>query len=269
MISQRSTSATIVRVGMSTDGYTLLRATADEEEKSDCNDLQTPQAQIVDDVEGSHNNWGTASVMCPSRPKYDVRSVEIPGSVTRFEQDMISLISTFSGTHSTEAGRYFVEHLSRVTGDAELTTKGYLGRQYSRIIMWPTHGPDVKESVDGDFCSDVNWIFAYCDYDISVIGDSDCPMSATIIGSLYPLIPSRNYSKLYSTVSFEKPDKYMRPRGVIRRAATKAYSEYAKILEERSKQAFQQEIRQYLKYLTVICVIIIIIIFLFIKLTAH
>jgi hypothetical protein len=262
-----STSATIMSVGMPADGYTLLMATADEEEKFDCNDLQTPQAQIVDDVEGGHNNWGTESVMCPSRPKYDVRSIEIPGSVTRFEQDMISLISTFSGTHSTEAGRYFVEHLSRVTGDAESTTKDNVA---SHIIMWPTHGPDVKESVDGDFCSDVNWIFAYCDCDISVIDDSDCPMSATIIGSLHPLIPSPNYSELYSTVSFEKPEKYMRPRGVILRAAKKAYSEYKKIPGERERERVKQASQQELKRcLTVICVIVIIIIFLSIKLIAH
>ena len=252
---------------MPADGYTLLMATADEEEKSDCNDLQTPQAQIVDDVEGSPNNWGTASVICPSRPKYDVRSIEIPGSVTRFEQDMIFLISTFSGTHSTEAGRYFVEQLSRV--DAKLSTEDYLSQEYSRIIMWPTHGPDVKESVDGDFCSDVNWIFAYCDYDIPVMGDSDRPMRAAIIGSLFPLIPSRNYSELYSTVSFEKPVKYMRPRGVILRAATKAYSEFDRTPErERAKQASQQESRQCLIVFWCI-VILIIIIFLSIKLIAH
>ena len=239
---------------MPADGYTLLMATADEEEKSDCNDLQTPQAQIVDDVEGSPNNWGTASVICPSRPKYDVRSIEIPGTVTRFEQDMIFLISTFSGTHSTEAGRYFVEHLSRVTDGADFATT-------SRIIMWPTHGPDVKESVDGDFCSDVNWIFAYCLNDRSVIGNPDYPMSATIIGSLHPLILSPNYSELYSTVSFEKPEKYMRPRGVIRRAATKAYFEYYGTIET-------EESRKCLIVFWCI-VILIIIIFLSIKLIAH
>ena len=171
--------------------------------------------------------------MRPSRPKYVMQDVLIPGMVTRLEQDMIFLISTFSGRHFTEAGRIFVEQLSRVTDAADFTKEFPSHPIPSDIIMWPTHEPDVEESVNGDFCSDVNWIFACCHrYEW---GTSDSQMSATIIGSLYPLIPSRNYSKLYSTVLFEKPDKYMRPKGTILHAATQAYSEYDRT-PEREKQ---------------------------------
>ena len=212
---------------MSADGYTLLTATAYEETKFDSDEFQTPQAQIVD-VELRHDNYGTASVMRPSRPKYVMQNVLLPGSVTRFEQDMIFLISNFSGRHSTEAGRIFVEQLSRVTNAANFKEEVSFD-----IIMWPTHEPDVKESVDGDFCSDVNWIFAYCHKYGS--GTSDSRMSATIIGSLHPLSPSQNYSELYSTVFFERPDKYMRPKGAIFNAATQAYSEYDRT-PEREKQ---------------------------------
>lgn len=219
---------------MSADGYTLLTATAYEEKKFDSDEFQTPQAQIVD-VELRHDNCGTASVMRPPRPKYVMQNVLIPGSVTPFEQDMIFLISTFSGTHSTEAGRIFVERLSRVIDVADYKKEVSSDQIHSNIIMWPTHEPDVKESVDGDFCSDVNWIFAYCRK--NGLGTSDSRMSAIIIGSLHPLSPSQNYSELYSTVFFEKPDKYLRPKGAILHAATQAYSEYDRT-PERMKERF-------------------------------
>ena len=208
---------------MSADGYTLLTATAYEETKFDSDEFQTPQA----DVEVRHDNCETASVMRPSRSQY----VLIPGSVTRLEQDMIFLMSTFSGTHSTEAGRIFVEQLSRVTDAADFMKEFPSHPDPSDIIMWPTHEPDVQESVNGDFCSDVNWIFACCHR-----YEWGSQMSATIIGSLYPLIPSRNYSKLYSTVLFEKPDKYMRPKGTILHAATQAYSEYERTPEREKRK---------------------------------
>jgi hypothetical protein len=219
-------------IGMPADGYTLLTATTYEETKIDSDEFQTPQAQIVD-VELRHDNYGTASVMRPSRPKYVMQDVLLPGSVTRFEQDMIFLISNFSGRHSTEAGRIFVEQLSRVTDAADFMKEVSNILNPSDIIMWPTHEPDVKESVDGDFCSDVNWIFAYCHKKGPETSDSQ--MSATIIGSLHPLSPSQNYSELYSTVFFEKPDKYMRAKGAILHAATQAYSEYMRSPEGKKK----------------------------------
>jgi hypothetical protein len=107
---------------------------------------------------------------------------------------------------------------------AGCTTVGPSLAASSRIIMWPTHEPDVMEIVNGDFCSDVNWIFAYCYEDqLGIVG---CPVSAIVIGSLYPLSPSPNYSVLYSTVLFQKPDKYMRPMGEILVAAIAAYDKW-------------------------------------------
>jgi hypothetical protein len=309
--------------------YALLTAIADEEEKF--NDCEAPQAQNVDvnvvAVEVRYDKVGTTPAVTRNRPRHDRRNLIIPRSVTVFEQDMLFLISTFSGTYSTEAGRYFVEHLSRVTDTADCatlnlslagsttvgpslagcttvdpslagcttvdpslarcttvnpslagctavdpslagcsavgpslagcttvdpslagctavdpslavrttvhsslagcTTVGPMGGSLaasSSIIMWPTHETDVMEIVNGDFCSDVNWIFAY--YYKDQLGIVGCPISATIIGSLYPLSPSPNYSKLYSTVFFEKPDKYMRPMGEILVAAIAAYDKW-------------------------------------------
>jgi hypothetical protein len=238
-----SSSATTMSVDVTDVRYALLTATADEEEKFD--DCQTPQAQYVDvdvvAVEVRYDKEGTKPAETRTRPRHDRRNLIIPGSVTVFEQDMLFLISTFSGTHSTEAGRYFVERLSRVTDTADdstvnpqlagcttvgpslagctavnpsltgcttmgqslagcnavnpsltgcttvgpslagcttagpslagcatvdpslagCTTVGPSLAASSRIIMWPTHEPDVMEIVNGDFCSDVNWIFAY------------------------------------------------------------------------------------------------------------
>ena len=204
-----------MNIGVSDDRYTPLMATADEEDKFD--------AQTVD-VELGHNITPVMSFPRP-RPRYKRQNRIIPGSVTGFEQDMIFLTSTFSETHFTEAGRYFVQRHSRVTDIIDFTTEGQLLANPSRIIMWPTHIPDAKESFNGDFCSDVNWIFAYCQEVKS--GGSDCLMAATIIGSLFPMYHSGEYSALYSTVLFDKPDKYLRPKGETLRAAIAACSEWA------------------------------------------
>jgi hypothetical protein len=261
--------------------YALLTATAEEEGKFD--DCHAPQAKNVDvdvvAVEVRYDKVGKTPAVTRTRPRHDRRNLIIPGSVTVFEQDMLSLISTFSGTHSTEAGRYFVEHLSRVTDTADCatlnsslagckpvgpslagckpvgpslagckpvgpslagcTTVGPVGPSLaasSSIIMWPTHEPDVMEIVNGDFCSDVNWIFAYCYKDqLGIVG---CPISATIIGSLYPLSPSPNHSKLYTTVLFEKPDKYMRPMGETLVAAIAAYDKWKEYESRKDNRRF-------------------------------
>ena len=213
-----------MNIGVSDDRYTPLMATADEEEKFD--------AQTVDAELG---NTTTPAMSFPRpRPRYTRQNRNIPGSVTGFEQDMIFLTSTFSETHFTEAGRYFVERHSRVTEIIDLTAEDKLLSNHSRIVMWPTHRPDVRESFNGDFCSDVNWIFAYCQEIKS--GGSDCLMAATIIGSLFPMVHSGEYSALYSSVLFDKPDKYLRPKGETLRAAIAACNEWAKHRERISNQ---------------------------------
>jgi hypothetical protein len=213
-----------MNIGVSENRYTLLTATAIEGVKFD--------AQTFD-VEVGHDMVGMTPVkdLPRPRPRYNRHDRIIPGSVTGFEQEMIFLMSTFSGTHSTEAGRYFVERLSRVTDTVDFTADGPLLANPSRIIMWPTHRPDVMESVNADFGSDVNWTFAYCNEDKS--GVSDCLISATIIGSLHEREHSPQYSALYSTVLFDKPEKFVRPLGETLRAAIAACDEWAKYRREK------------------------------------
>ena len=176
-----------------------------------------------------------------ARPRYARQGILVPGSVTRHEQDMIHLMSTFSGTYTTEAGRHFVEHLSRLTTISDFKPlRTQPGSDISRIIMWPTHAPDQTESVNGDFCSDVNWIFAYCNkevidgnpalqaYDFRPPDVGSTSIYATIIGSLYPIVPSPNYSKLHSAVIIEKPEFYLKPCGEILQSAKVACDTWRK-----------------------------------------
>ena len=176
-----------------------------------------------------------------ARPRYARQGILAPGSVTRHEQDMIHLMSTFSGTYTTEAGRHFVEHLSRLTTISDFKPLRTLpGSDISRIIMWPTHAPDQTESVNGDFGSDVNWIFAYCNrevidvnpalqaYDFRPPDVGSTSIHATIIGSLYPIVPSPNYSKLHSAVIIEKPEFYLKPCGEILQSAKAACDTWRK-----------------------------------------
>jgi hypothetical protein len=197
-------------------------------------DNEKLQTADVVAIEVIHEHDNVVGVPC-ARPRYSRQGIMIPGSVTRHEQDMIHLMSTFSATYTTAAGKHFVEHLSRLTTITDFKPRQSLPwGDISRIIMWPTHGPDNTESVNGDFCSDVNWVFAYCLkevydpdhtkilYDFRPPDAGSTPLQATIIGSLYPIVPSPNYSKLYSRVMIEKPEFYLKPNGEILQAATAA-----------------------------------------------
>jgi hypothetical protein len=207
--------------------YALLQAASDEDEEVDSGHFQTPEARIlnVQAAEVRHDKVATIVDKSRTRLRHSRQSVIIPGAVTRFEQDMIFMISKFSGTYTTEAGKYFVEKRSRVAdfGDFSVPERR---REISGIIMWPTDEPDVMESVNGDFCSDVNWIFAFCGgYEVE---GTAMPISVTIVGSLHPLSPSPKYSELYSEVTMVRPENYMEPMGEILHAATAALAGWRK-----------------------------------------
>lgn len=210
--------------------YTALPS--DDTVKSDDIDSRATERQIPDAVaiEVIHDKFDTRSDLPLSRPRYSRENLVIAGSVTRHEQDMIHLISSFSATYTTEAGKNFVDHLCRLTDIEDFNrVESKSWGDPTRIIMWPTHKPDHLENFDGDFCSDVNWTFAYCHKETretnpgGVLDDfrsiEIAPISATIIGYLHPLIPSACYSKLHAKILIEKPEKFLKPKGEILRSA--------------------------------------------------
>ena len=152
------------------------------------------------------------------RPTLHRDDLVIPGHVTRHEQDMIDLTSTFTETFTTEVGRRFVEKKSRMTNGADFRIDDF----NSHLIMWPTHPPHELESFDGDFGSDVNWIFALCDPVKSTekgLTPNGRVIRVVITGSLYPIQDSLKHTKVFSSVLIEEPSRYLKPNGELLHAA--------------------------------------------------
>lgn len=173
----------------------------------------------------------------------------IPDFVTHYEQDLIDLTSTYAETYATEAGRRFVEKNSRIiNGDDFRNGNDFVnGDLTSRVIMWPTHPPRKSESFNGDFGSDVNWIFALYNPVNQGSTQNVGAVRVVITGSLYPIADSSRHSKLFSSVIIEEPSRYLLPKGEVLRAAAATID--AMCAERRSKCFSDRETLQKAIYL--------------------
>ena len=190
-------------------------------------------------IQESHSSAPYATEIMPKmtvegsegRPRLNRENLVIPGCVTRYEQDMIDLASTFTRTFTTEAGRLFVERNSRVADRDDFRDDDHS----SCIIMWPTHPPRESESFDGEFGSDVNWIFARCQpmkHTEMGLTPTGRAIRVVITGSLYPLQDSSKHTKVLSSVLIEEPSRYLKPNGELLRAAMATFD--AKCAEKRA-----------------------------------
>ena len=206
------------------------------------------------DIEGAYPSERCAPKMTAEldtgRPKLRREDLVIPGCVTRHEQDMIDLTSNFTETFTTEAGRRFVEKNSRISSvnDLRSAQSAQSSEIASLLIMWPTHSPLKWESFDGDFGSDINWIFALCYSVYSVyptaefLTRNDCTNHVVITGSLYPIEDSSKHTKVFSRVLIEVPSRYLQPKGEVLLAAKATVD--AMHTEMRAEDSRRWEVRQ-------------------------